>query len=227
MKESIFTNKTVQTIIRLIPALAFTFFTAYQIILAIFYDVSRFGRVIGIVFYLLLTVAAYLDFSEKNTVWVAHSILLITGLILLFAMRLLNISAILESLGSGHPAIVMYFVVYILTQLGTLVLIAGYLILSADITERIKQRALIILMTVAIVMFAAVLVLECILMIKYGMNIEISLKVTLVSRVMFFLGFAGIACSLMLPAPDKKHSEPQEGQYVYSDDNEDEIDLVL
>ena len=224
MKESIFTNKTVQKIIRLIPALAFTFFTAYQIILAIFYDVSRFGRVIGIVFYLLLTVAAYLDFSEKNTVWVAHSILLITGLILLFAMRLLNISAILESLSSGHPAIVMYFVVYILTQLGTLVLIAGYLTLSADITERIKQRALIILMTVAIVMFAAVLVLECILMLKYGMNIEISLKVTLVSRVMFFLG---IACSLMLPAPDKKPSEPQEGQYVYSDDNEDEIDLVL
>ena len=79
MKESIFKNRAFQTIIKLITALSFALFTAYQIYLAVNIDTNRAGRLIGIVFYLLLTVAAYLSFSEKDSVWTAHSVLTCSG----------------------------------------------------------------------------------------------------------------------------------------------------
>ena len=227
MKESIFKNRTVQTVIRLVPAISFTLFTLYQVFLAIFYDASRVGRVIGIAFYLMITIASYLDFSEKSSVWVAHSILLVTGLILLFAMKLLNIPSVFGVLDFDSPATVLYCGVYIFSQLGTLVLIAGYLLLRTDLSERRMQIVMTILMSIAIVLFLLVFIFECILMLKYRLYIEISLKLTFISRALYFLGFAGSALSLMLPAPKKAPEESEERQYIYADDNEEEIDLIL
>ena len=85
------------------------------------------------------------------------------------------------------------------------------------------------LMTIAIVLFALNFILECVLMIKYRMNIEQSLKLTLISRVLYFVGFAGTAFCFMLPAPKRKRKEPKAGRFIYSDkeDGEDDIDLVI
>nr|WP_316618378.1 hypothetical protein [uncultured Ruminococcus sp.] len=229
MKESIFRNRAFQTIIKLITALSFALFTAYQIYLAVYIDTNRAGRLIGIVFYLLLTVASFLDFSEKDSVWVAHSVLMVGGLILLFTMRLLSIGTVFANVSFANPPSVLNAVVYILSQLGTLVLVAGYLMIRADLTEKQMQRVIITLMTIAIVLFTLHFILECVLMIKYRMNIEQSLKLTLVSRVLYFVGFAGTAFCFMLPAPKRKRKEPKAGRFIYSDkeDGEDDIDLVI
>lgn len=229
MKESIFRNRAFQTIFKLITALSFTLFTAYQIYLAVNIETNRVGRLIGIVFYLLLTVAAYLSFSEKDSVWTAHSVLTVAGLVLLFAMRLMNIGTVFGNLSFSKPATVLNAAVYILSQLGTLVLVAGYLILRADLTKKQMRRAIITLMTIAIVLFTLHFILECVLMIKYRMNIDQSLKFTLISRVLYYFGFAGTACCFMLPVPKRKPKEPKAGQFIYSSkkDNEDEIDLVI
>ena len=229
MKESIFKNRAFQTIFKLITALSFTLFTAYQIYLAVNMDASRIGRLIGIVFYLLLTVAAYLSFSEKDSVWTAHSVLMVAGLVLLFAMRLINIGTVFGNLSFSKPATVLNAAIYILSQLGTLVLVAGYIMQRADLTRRQMTILINTLMTIAIVLFTLHFILECVLMIKYRMNIEQSLKLTLISRVLYFVGFAGTAFCFMLPAPKRKRKEPKAGRFIYSDkeDGEDDIDLVI
>ena len=229
MKESIFRNRAFQTIFKLITALSFTLFTAYQIYLAVNIETNRVGRLIGIVFYLLLTVAAYLSFSEKDSVWTAHSALTVAGLVLLFAMRLMNIGTVFGNLSFSKPATVLNVAIYFLSQLGTLVLVAGYIMQRADLTRRQMTILINTLMTIAIVLFTLHFILECVLMIKYRMNIEQSLKLTLVSRVLYYFGFAGTACCFMLPAPKRKRKEPKAGRFIYSDkeDGEDDIDLVI
>ena len=229
MQESIFSNRIVQTIIRLVTALSFALFTVYQVYLAVNIDTNRIGRLIGIAFYLILTVASFLSFSEKDSVWTAHSVLTVAGLVLLFTMRLLSIGTVFANVSFATPPSVLNAVVYILSQLGTLVLVAGYLMIRADLTEKQMQRVIITLMTITVVLFTLHFILECVLMIKYRMNIEQSLKLTLVSRVLYYFGFAGTACCFMLPAPERKPEEPKEGQFIYSDeeDGDDEIDLVI
>ena len=218
MKESIFRNRAFQTIIKLITALSFALFTAYQIYLAVNIDTNRAGRLIGIVFYLLLTVAAYLSFSEKDSVWTAHSVLTFAGLVLLFAMRLMNIGTVFGNLSFSKPATVLNAAIYILSQLGTLVLVAGYIMQRADLTRRQMTILINTLMTIAIVLFTLHFI--------YRMNIEQSLKLTLVSRVLYFVGFAGTAFCFMLPTPKRKHRKKKAGQFIYSDED-DEIDLVI
>ena len=119
--------------------------------------------------------------------------------------------------------------IYILSQLGTLVLTAGYIMQRADLTRRQMTILIITLMTIAVVLFTLHFILECVLMIKYRMNIEQSLKLTLISRVLYFVGFAGTAFCFMLPAPKRKRKEPKAGRFIYSDkeDGEDDIDLVI
>lgn len=229
MQGSFLQNKGFQITVRLIVALSFALFTVYQVYLAVNIDTNRIGRLIGIAFYLILTVASFLDFSEKDSVWVAHSVLMVGGLILLFTMRLLSIGTVFGNVSFANPPSVLNAVVYILSQLGTLVLVAGYLMIRADLTEKQMQRVIITLMTIAIVLFTLHFILECVLMIKYRMNIEQNLKYTLISRVLYYFGFAGTACCFMLPAPKRKRKEPKAGQFIYSDeeDGDDEIDLVI
>lgn len=226
MKESIITNKVFQTIIRLVTALSFTLFLAYQIYLAIQVDENRLGRLIGIGFYLLITVAAFLDFPESYGAWMAHAVLLVAGLVLLFVMRLLSAPTIFGSLNFADIPSVLNAAVYILSQLGTLVLIVGYIVLRADLTERELEKLVTILMTAVIVIYTACFVMECVLIIKYRMNIDSSRKLTLISRLMYFLGYAGTAVGLLLPVPDKTEPE-QEGQFIYSDEEEQEDDIEL
>ena len=226
MKESILRNRKVQFVFRLVTALSFTLFTAYQIFLAINIDTSRIGRLIGIGFYLLLIVASFLDFSEQYRVWIVHSVLLVAGLILLFGMRLLNAPDIFGYLNFANPVSVLYFAVYILSQLGTLVLVEGYLMLNDYMKRRKRRKLTVILMSVTIALYALCFIMECVLLLKYRMNIDLGLKSTLLSRGLYFLGFAGTAFCFMLPAPHKG-SKVKEGEFVNSNGDDDKIDIII
>lgn len=226
MKKSILRNKKVQFIIRLITALSFTLFTAYQVYLAVQAESSRVGRLIGIVFYMMIVGASFLGFSDRYGLWIAHSVLLVTGLILLFSMRLFNASAVFEYLDFSKIPSVLNCAVYILSQLGTLVIVAGYLMLRVDLTQSKMQKLAVILMSVAIALYALCFMIECVMIIKYRMNVELSVKLTLLGRLLYFIGFAGTAFCFMLPAP-KRERKVKEGKFVYSNDNDDEVDLVI
>ena len=228
VNNSFLTNRTVQRIIMWIVALSFALFTFYQIILAIGIETTRFGRLIGIVFYLAITVAAFLHFSEKFSVWMAHSVLLVVALILLFITRLLSIGTVFGNLSFANPATVLNAAAYILSQLGTLVIVSGYIMLRADLTERQMKKLSIVLMSVAIALYVLCFIAECVMLIKYRFNIDLSLTFTLISRIWYFLGFAGTAFCFILPVP-KRERKHRSGQFIYSDEEDggDEIDLVI
>ena len=82
------------------------------------------------------------------------------------------------------------------------------------------------MMIVAIVFYVLIFIMECVLMIGYRVNIDLNLKLSLLSRVLFLTGFVGTAVCLMLPDP-KRVREEKTGQFLYSEDDEDEIELVI
>ena len=64
------------------------------------------------------------------------------------------------------------------------------------------------MMAVAIAFFVLGLISEWVLRAKYGYNIDLILMTTLISRVLFFCGFALTAVNFMLP-PTKVESETE------------------
>ena len=224
MEDSILRNKKFQLFIRFVTAMSFALFTIYQIILVVKIEENRIGRLIGIGIFLLITVASFLGFSDKYGVWLAHAILFVGGLIVLFVMRILNLTTVFGDMSS--PGSVLNGTVYILSQVGALVLIAGYVALRADLESRPMKILETVLMTVAIVIFAACFIIDCVLALKYGVNIEGPLMPYLLSRLLFRLGFIGTAVSFLLPVP-KRESEVRAGRFLYSEDDEDEVDLII
>lgn len=225
-KESLLSNKIAQFIFKLITALSFLAFTVYQTYLAINIENNRTGRLIGIVVYLLISIASFLDISQKYNVWVAHIIIMVVGLLTLFIMRLLNAGAVFEAVDPSYSPSVMYCTVYVLSQIGTLFIIVGYLMFRADLSQKRMQILMIVIMTATILMYAVAFILEAILLIKYRLIVDISVRYTLLSRLLFFVGFAGRAFCIMLPAP-KREKKSQEGHFLYSDADKEEIDLII
>jgi hypothetical protein len=194
--------------------------------MAVIVPENRFGRLIGIALYFLIIIGSFLDFSEKYGFWIAHSIMTVAGLILLFVFRLLNLSAFIESLSTPSFPVILNFAVYVLTQLGSLILIVGYVMFNANLTKKQIRKVIVGMMIVAIVFYVLIFIMECVLMIGYRMNIDLNLKLSLLSRVLFLTGFVGTAVCLMLPDP-KRVREEKTGQFLYSEDDEDEIEVVI
>lgn len=227
MKESIIKNKTTQFLIRLAPAVAFALFSAYQIMLAIKVDVNRSGRLTGIAIYLVITVAAVFDLFDKFGLWIAHVILMVVSLVTLFVMRMFNASMMFESLDFSSIPSVLNVTVYILSQLGTLVLATSYLLLSIDLSRNQMAKLIKVFMIIVIAIYALTFVLECILMIAYRMNIDLRLRYSLPSRVLYLVGFAGTAFAFMLPAPKREPKKKKTGEFLYADDDDEEVELIM
>lgn len=226
MQESFLQNKVFQTVVRLIVALSFVLFTAYQVYLAIHIEQSKIGRLIGIGIYALISVASILAIFHNEKCWAVHAVLMVIGLLLLFGVKLINLPVIFSMLSQGDTPSVLNGVIYFLSQLGTLVLIFGYLMPRANLAKDTLLKRETVLMSVVIVLFIACFVMDCVLLLKYHATIELSLKLTLISRVLYLIGFAGTAISFQFPE-SLPVAEERKGNYIYSDDNEDEVDLVI
>ena len=226
MQESFLQNRVFQIVVRLIVALSFVLFTAYQVYLAIHIEQSRIGRLIGIGIYTLITVASILAIFYNDKCWTVHAVLMVIGLLLLFIVKLINLPAIFSMLSLGDTPSVLDGVIYFLSQLGTLLLIFGYLLPRANLAKKTLLKWETVLMFVVIVLFVACFVMDCVLLLKYHATIELSLKLTLGSRVLYLIGFAGTAFSFQFPEPQPVVEE-RKGNYIYSDDNEEEVDLVI
>ena len=226
-KESILRNKEFHFIINFATALSFALFTLYQSFLILFIPENRIGRLIGVVLFLFFTVASFLVFSENGGVQIAHTVIMVATLILLFVIKMFNLPSLITSLSNPSVVPVIYLVIYSFAQLGTLILVAGYLVYRSSLELAVRRRITIVLMAIVIVLFVSNLVMECVLIIKYNALIDNSRKLTLISRFLYCFGFVGTAISFMLPSPKLEKEEKDPGEIIYSERNEDEIDLVL
>ena len=152
--------------------------------------------------------------------------MLVIGLVLLLGTKFINLPVLFGNLDFADIPSVLNCVVFILSELGFLILAIGYLMLLTDLTEKELHKCETVLMTIVIVLFVACFVMECVLLLKYHVNIDQKLSLTLGSRVLFFIGFAGTAFSFLLPEPHREH-KARPGEYIYSDDDEGEIDLII
>ena len=218
MKET--SLKTLKVIVRVITALAFALFMAYQIYMALKTDVALYGRIVGIVCYTFITVASVLALIHQRGIRILRSVLFVTGLAVLFFMRLLSVARVFGALSFSFFPSVLNCSEYLAAQLGTLTLLLYYLAIRTNSRIKNKRRVTIIMMLIVIAFYVFGLISEWVLRAKYGYNIDTTLELTLISRVVYFCGFALTAVNFMLP-PTKVESEAE--QYIIKEQSEAEI----
>ena len=224
-KESILENKKFQFVVRLLTALSFAIYTLYQVILMFAIEASRIGRAIAILCLAVITIASFFALSKKRKVLTACSVLLVIGLLLLFVVKLINIPGLFGALDFADPSTVLNCIVFVCSELAA-VLLVFYLTLMRDEDTYYERRATIIMMPIVIVLFVACFVMECVLMIKYHVNIDLRTRYSLIARLLYYGGFIGTAFSMLMPAqiPEEKRSE---AELVSLEEDNDEIDLVM
>lgn len=230
-KASFFENKILQYVVRFLTALSFALFTGYQFILLIAVNESKTGRLLGIISFLLITVGSFFSLGNKKAFLLLHMILLIGGLMMVFIIKLFNIPTVFGDLNFTVLPSVLCCLVYLFAQLGAILLAVYFLAIRNKKENRVERKLTYIMMSIVIVLFVAAFVMECIMLIKYRINIDLkNLKVTLLSRAAYCFGFVGTAIGFMLPAPfidDDDEYKKKQGDFVYSEDVEDEIDLIM
>lgn len=226
MRESLIYNEKFQFFIRLFTAISFALFTAYQIYMTVQSEAARYGRLIAVICYLVITIASFLMFSDNRKAAKARTILFVAGMLVLIFYKLMNIPGLFGKLSMSDPVSVMNCAVYVLAQLGSIGLVVYYVTLrtSEDFGKMQTLRKVLSFIIAAI--FLICLIMELIMIIQYRANIDTSVKLTILSRFLYFFGYAGTAICLMLPALliEVQHKT---GEFVYSEDDEDEIDLVM
>lgn len=226
MRDSLLYNNKFQFFIRLLTALSFGLFAAYQIYLTFQIQENRIGRLIGIPFYLVLTIASFLMFADNRKAGIARTILFVGGMTLLVFVKLINIPALFGKVNPSDPPSVMNCVVYVLSQLGAICLVVYYITLRSSDEFRKKQTLRVVLSLIISALYLACLVMELIMLLKYRANIDLGLKLTALSRFFYFFGFAGTAVCLMLPAL-LVEVEHKTGEFVFSEEDDDDIDLII
>ena len=206
--------------INIITAVMFTFFTAYQIYLLIQIDTQRNGRLIGIIFYLFITAASFFALVHKTGLRIARSVLLIAGLLLLFGIKLFNASAIFGSLDFANAPSVLRCAVYVVSQLGTIMLAVYYLFFRHNKKINSKRKLIVALMAFVIVLYVSVLIMECVLIMNYRVNIDLTRKYTVIGRLLYCFGFVGMAAGFMLPSSRGKSSTEE---YINKEQSDAEV----
>ena len=199
--------------INIVTAVAFLLFCAYHTYLFVKIPVSRPGRMLGIISFFFLAMAAVFTLIPKPVFRILRTVLMIGGLGLNFGIKLLNAPGMFGALDFNNILSVLNCGVYVFSQLAELLLLIYYLTFRHNQRLNSNRKAVIIMMSVVIALYLSCLVMECVLIIKYRMNIDLSGKFTLLSRFLYFAGYVSIAVNFMLPVqeiddPDDMMNKP-------------------
>lgn len=204
MKKSFLKNYRRRTAANLLTAVCFSLLVLYQSYLYVHIEASRFGRMLGIVSFLLLAVASVLAMIPRSVFSVLRVVLMAAGLGMNFALKLLNFHMIFSHLNFDVMPSVLNCGIYAFQQSAELILLFYYLVFRHNRKLNSKRKFAVALMSFVIVLYAASLVMECVLITKYHTNIDLSLQYTFASRFVYFFGYVSIAVNFMLPVPRKE-----------------------
>ena len=127
---------------------------------------------------------------------------MIGGLSLNFIIRLLNAGAMFGMLNFAYVPSVLNCAIYVFSQLAELLLLVYYVFFRHNPKLNSKRKLVIFLMSFVIVLYVACLIMECVLLMKYRMNIDLSRKFTVISRFLYCIGFVSMAVNFMLPVQE-------------------------
>ena len=232
MKNSMVKIKKLRTFICILTSAAFLLLSAYHTYLYFEIPVSRPGRLLGIISFVCLAAASAFTLISKPVFRALRTVLMISGLALNFSIKLLNAPGIFGSLDFNNILTVLNCGIYVFSQLAELLLLIYYLTFRHNQRLNSNRKAVIVMMSIVIALYLACFVMECILIIKYRRNIDLGIKLTLLSRFLYFAGYAGIAVNFMLPVQaiaepeDFMHQPPSDSDLMFSD-AENDTDNVL
>ena len=198
MKES--SLKTAKTFVRLVTALSFVIYTAYQIFLVVQVSAQRTGRLIGVTFYVIVTVASILALVYRPGVRIVRSVTFVVGFMSLFIMRMLSVPSMFAYLNFSRMYTVLTVASYVATELGTLLLAMYYLAVRTRKNVKHERTITMIMMSIVILLFTFVLAAECVLVLRYHLLVDYNIPLTLMGKVLFYIGFVGTAVNFMMPS---------------------------
>ncbi|MBQ6413201.1 MAG: hypothetical protein IJI19_06975 [Ruminococcus sp.] len=201
MNDTELRTNRIRTINGILTAAGFLLLAAYHSYLLVQVTEQRPGRSIGILTFLCLALSAVFSLIRSPICGFLRSVLMIAGLGLNFGVKLLNIGAIFNLLDFTKIPTVLNSGIYVFSQIGELFLLSYYLVFLYNQRLNAKRKKVIALMTVVIALYAACFVMECVMILRYRLNIDFSTKATLLSRVCYLVGYVGTAVGLMLPSP--------------------------
>lgn len=217
MRASDVRNNNISNSINLLTALFFSMFVAYKIYLMIVNPSDGAVRVMEIIPFLLIAVASFLGLISHKVFRLIRTVLLIAGVSLDFIIKLVDMITINGGLAFDNTPAALSSTIFLFSQLAELILLI-YLVFSHNEKLRSKRILAILLMSLVILLYLSCFGMECVLRMHYRLNIDLNVRATVLSRFLYFLGFAGIAVSYMLPVPSSSSSEEAEDRKKDEDD---------
>lgn len=194
--------------INFITAELFLLYTFYQVIMLTATEANPINKLIGIVIFSLITTGSFMMLSVNPVIQFVRMILFVAGLTLDFVLKLISAGMVFSTMFYNIPS-VLDGIAYVLSEGAVLFLLLYYIfcrhgLLSAQrIDPSVNRRISIILLTMVIVMFMLRLLIDCLLVIKYRVHIDLSAKATLLSRFLYCFAFVGTALGFFLSLPPK------------------------
>ncbi len=202
MNESYLRTYKIKTIINIFTAVVFSLFIAYHTYLIFNTQANRLGRLLGIIAFLFLDFAAVFALIPRPAFRIARTVMLIAGLSLNFIFRLVNAGAVFGSLDFANIPSVLNCAIYVFTQAARLILLFYFLVIRRSQKLNSKRKLVIFLMSAVIFLYVSSLIIECVLILRYNMIIDLSRKFTLISRLLYCSGFVSLAVGFMLPVQE-------------------------
>lgn len=192
----------IKTFTNIFTAVAFSLFIAYYVFLMFSTNANRLGRLLGIIPFLFLVAATVFALIPGQAFRITGTVFMITGLLLNFSLRLVNAGSVFGRLDFADIPSVLNCAVYVFSQTAKLILLVYFLVFRRSQKLNSKRKTVIFLMSVVIALHVLCFILECVLIMKYGMNIDFSRKFTLLSKLLYCSGFVSLAVGFMLPVQE-------------------------
>ena len=223
MKETNLAIEKLKNKLSIAAGILFAVFMAYHVVLLFGIPNNQIGRLIGIGIFFFLTVASFFALLPGSGIRLVRSLLIVTALSVNIIMRLFNAYGIFSELDLSYLPTVLNCAVYVFSELALLILLLHYLIIRHNKRFKPKRALSVVPMSVVIALLFLNLAMECVLLIKFHLNIDLSIITTLFSRFVYFSAFAVTAVSFMLPAQINKSGDSD--QITASE--QDKKDLVF
>lgn len=209
----------IKKIIVFLTATMFALYLEYHIFLAVQLSgkgnaINMVIRFIGIIVFLLISVASFFMLIPHPLFLLMHRLLMLTGLTVNFIVKLLSVVILLKGLNFSSVPSVLNIAVFALSQIALFLLLQFFVILPRSLEKKSFKSFTVITMSNVIALYSLCLLMECVIVLKYHANIELNILLTLISRLLYYLGFIGLSGYFLLASKEwelPKAEETAEG----------------
>lgn len=195
-------NNKLRDAVNFITGMLFTLYTAYHVYLLAAKNTNIPFRIICIAIFLFISVAMFFALIPRPVIRLIGTILLIAGLALNFVIKLFNARIIFKSLDFSSRPSILNCAVFVLSEIAIFILLIYFLIFRRNLSD--NRRLTVILMSVVIALYVLCLMMECVLLLRYNLNVDLSLAATTASRFIYCLAFVGLAVNFLLPFSNRE-----------------------